>query len=144
MFDGKAQPKVVLLDPLMEKPHQILLLEDEPLLREMLALTLIRHGYQVLTAGSLEDAETVLNILGWAWADLVISDANLNRHPEVLHGYLFHARWKARFPIPPFIFLHGHNQIPAMSWADACRICHVMKPFEPSGLLILIRSLIGG
>lgn len=128
----------------MNKPRHILLLEDEPLLREMLALTLIKHGYKVLTAGSLEDAETVLNIMGWAWADLVVSDANLNRNPEVLHGYLFHARWEARFPVPPFIFMQGHDRVPAMPWAGASRICHVIKPFEPSGLLILIRSLIGG
>ena len=127
----------------MDNQRHILLLEDEPLLREMLALTLIRHGYKVLTAGSLEDAETVLSILGWAWAHLVITDANLNRHPEVLHGYLFHARWEARFPVPPFIFMHGHNRIPTMPWAENCRICHVIKPFETSGLMILIRSLIG-
>jgi DNA-binding response OmpR family regulator len=144
MIAGETQPKVVLLNAPMNLSRQILLLEDEPLLREMLALTLIRNGYKVLTAGSLEDAETVLSIMGWTWADLVISDANLNRHPDVLHGYLFHARWEARFPVPPFIFLQGHNRIPAMPWAESCRTCHVIKPFEPSWLLLLIRSLIGG
>lgn len=128
----------------MDRPFKLLLLEDEPLLREMLARTLLAQGYQVLAAGCLEDAETILGIMGWEWADLVLCDAHLNRHPEVLHGYLFHARWEARFPVPAFIFMQGFEPIPPLPWADGCRVCHVVKPFEVSGLLILIRSLIEG
>jgi DNA-binding response OmpR family regulator len=126
----------------MEKRTRILLLEDEPLLRGMLALTLAAQGWQVLTASSLEDGEIVLRAMGWEWPDLVLSDANLSRDPDLLDGYIFHARWRVRFPVPPFVFLHGHAHPVRLPGEDCCVVRHVPKPFVPSELIALIRAML--
>lgn len=127
----------------MKNQYHILLLEDEPLLRGMLALTLAAQGWQVLTAGSLEDGESVLRAMGWEWPDLVLSDANLSRDPDLLDGYIFHARWRVRFPIPPFVFLHGHTHLIRLPGEDSCVVRHVSKPFIPSELMALICAILG-
>ncbi|HKP94171.1 MAG TPA: response regulator [Fibrobacteria bacterium] len=128
----------------MEKQYRILLLEDEPLLRAMLARTLTGWGYRIATGGSLEDAEVLLHILGWEWPDLVLSDANLSRHGHVLHGYLFHARWRARHPVPPFLFMGGHSGhgfAPPPQGEDF-RTGHILKPFAPSELRPILAAML--
>lgn len=52
----------------------ILVIDDEPDLRTLYELTLLREGYQVTTAGSLEDARAVLARQSF---DLVITDMRL-------------------------------------------------------------------
>ena len=144
-FDGR----------IFKRRFNILLLEDEPVLRHMLSLVLERSGYRVLTAGSVEDAETVLRAMGAAWIDLVLSDANLSRNPSVLDGYRFHAEWQARYPVPPFVFMLGSGGNPAAAAEERrfppCgefgsqggpRISHVLKPFQPASLLALIRGML--
>ncbi len=132
----------------MEKPYHILVLEDEPLLRGILALLLSTNGYQVLTAGSIEDGEIVVRAMGWKWVDLVLTDANLSRDPGVLDGYLFHARWRACYPVPPFVFMRGcPSGFPPgprvrLSGQDNCRVRHIPKPFRPDELLRLIRAVL--
>ena len=128
----------------MEKPHRILLLEDEPLLRGMLALFLSTEGYQVLTACSMQDGEIVVRAMGWDWVDLVLTDANLSRDPDILDGYLFHARWRARFPVPPFVFMRGCPFSPRVhpSGQENGRVRRIPKPFRPGELLRLIRAVL--
>lgn len=126
---------------IMEKQYRILLLEDEPLLRRVLTLSLAGQGYQVIAAGSPEDCETMLRALGWGWPDLVLSDANLCRNPDILLGYLFHTWWRTRFPVPPFLFMRGHARFVRLPDEGGCRVGHILKPFAPSDLLLLIRAM---
>jgi DNA-binding response OmpR family regulator len=126
----------------MKRPYHILLLEDEPLLRGVLALYLTGRGFKLLAAGDPQDAETLLRVVGWRWPDLVLSDANLGRDPERLDGYLFHARWRARYPVPPFVFMEGSRALIRLPGEDSCRVRHITKPFAPGELLEIIRSLL--
>ncbi|MDB5106641.1 MAG: Response regulator receiver domain [Fibrobacteres bacterium] len=128
----------------MEKSRHILLLEDEPILRGMLALTLSRRGYRVLTAGTLLEGEALVRTMGWSWADLVLSDANLGREPDRFDGYLFHARWRARFPVPPFLFMVGGASAGGIlvPGQDDCRVGRIEKPFRPGDLVSLIGAML--
>ena len=126
----------------MERRSRILLLEDEPLLRGTLAMALGAQGYSMMAAGSLEAGETMLRLVGWEWPDLVICDANLSRDPAANLGYTFHAWWRARFPIPPFIFMHADMDFTAFARDPDCRVCHILKPFLPGDMLLLIRSIL--
>ena len=54
--------------------HRILIVDDEPQVRELLCLYLLRHGYDVSTAGS--SAET-LELLQGTPADVVVLDISL-------------------------------------------------------------------
>jgi DNA-binding response OmpR family regulator len=124
----------------MERPHCILLLEHEPLLRGMLGPYLSTFGYRVLAGGSFEDAETILGIVGWEWADMVLCDANLSRYADVLDGYRFHDRWRERFPLPPFIFMCSVGPIRFSEGND--RVRHLAKPFAPRELIALIHAVL--
>jgi DNA-binding response OmpR family regulator len=126
----------------MERTYRILLLEDEPLLRGMLAMALGRMGYRVATGGSLEEAEQLLHLLGWQWADAVICDAHLNRDPRRLHGHLFHARWRARHPVPPFLFLCGEWEEYPRPYGEDCVVCRLHKPFAPSELFQVLEVIL--
>ncbi len=53
---------------------RILVVDDEPDLRTLYELTLLREGYQVLTAGSVEEAQQALREQGF---DLLITDMRL-------------------------------------------------------------------
>jgi DNA-binding response OmpR family regulator len=122
--------------------HRILLLEDEPLLRGMLGMALGAQGFDLLSGSSAEVGETLLRVVGWQWPELVISDANLSRQPEVLLGYAFHARWRARYPVPPFLFMHTDMRFTAFPRHADCRVCHILKPFAPGDLLLLVRAIL--
>jgi DNA-binding response OmpR family regulator len=126
----------------MQRPHQILILEDEPLLRAMLGVYLSTHGFRTLTAGSLREAETILTIMGWDWPDLVLCDANLSRDPDSLEGYRFHAGWRTRYPMPPFVFMRGGYPDVRLEGEDDCQVTHVAKPFHPLDLLLVLRAIL--
>lgn len=127
----------------MERPPCILLLEPEPLLRGMLGPYLSTFGYKVLAGGCLEDAETILGIMGWQWADLVLCDAHLGEDGRDFAGLHFHERWRERFPMPPFIFMGGAGALVRLPDDKGARVHHIAKPFVPQELMALIRSVLG-
>lgn len=124
---------------------RILLLEDEVAVRDALAEALARHGYQVLVGTGLEDGLRVLQGLGWSQLDLVLTDSHLSRDEDILNGHVFHLRWRALYPVPPFIFMNG--------WGDpldrvsplerSCQVYTLAKPFPFTVLLGLIRAVLG-
>jgi DNA-binding response OmpR family regulator len=124
------------------KIPRILLLEDEPAVRHLLAESLARCGYAVLAGGSLEDGLSVLASPGRERIDLVVTDSHLGRDPAERNGHLLHARWRALHPVPPFIFLCG--------WGEAdpppetcCQVYGLAKPFPFPALLTLVRAVVG-
>jgi len=127
-----------------KKSLQILLLEDEPLLRDLLALFLGNHGFRVFAGGSLQEAEIILEILGWTAVDLVLADANLNRDPAKLDGYAFHASWRKRYPVPPFVFMRGLPNLPQLPEPEGSLAIHILKPFSPSLLIHHIKTILQG
>jgi DNA-binding response OmpR family regulator len=127
----------------MERAPCILLLEHEPLLRGMLGPYLSTFGYKVLAGGSHEDAETILGIMGWQWADLVLCDSHLGGENGEPAGLRFHERWRERFPAPPFIFMWGEGPPIRVPYGNGARVRHIAKPFVPRELMDLIRAELG-
>lgn len=124
------------------KIPRILLLEDEPAVRQLLAESLARCGYAVLAGGSLDDGLSVLASPGRERIDLVVTDSHLGRDPTERKGHLLHAHWRARHSVPPFIFLCG--------WGEAnpppetcCQVYGLAKPFSFPALLTLVRAVVG-
>lgn len=120
----------------------ILLLEDEERVRLCLGEALALRGYAVISGASLEDGQEALARVGWGQVDLVLLDTHLSRDPEVRNGFVFHASWRARYPVPPFIFMDG--------WGDgkppresSCQVYAVSKPFSFHLLLSLIHAVLG-
>jgi two-component system response regulator GlrR len=117
----------------------VLLLEDEPLLLELMAQALAAQGFLVTPADSYEEAASVLNHQGWETFDIVVSDLHLGRDPEALRGWEFLQLWSARFPVPPFIFLLGSGRLPSAP-PDVPHLYELTKPFPFPDLVALIRS----
>jgi len=94
---------------------RILVVDDEPLLRETATLILQSEGYEVLTAA---DGVEGLNSLGKSLPDLIISDLNMPR----MSGFEFLAVVRQRFPHIATIAMSGGystGEIPLGILADA-------------------------
>jgi CheY-like chemotaxis protein len=124
----------------MHPPTRILLLEDEPVLRELMTQALSAQGLLVFAAGSAAEGEVLVKLAGWETFDVVITDVHLCRNPEEQNGYVFHRHWKENFPVPPFIFLSSGN--PADMRDESCQVYHLAKPFLFPKLMALIRSVL--
>ena len=131
----------------METTPVLLLLEDERALRQLLSQALADHGFRVHAAESLESGKRLIDRVGWQTIDVVLTDVNLSRDPAVRDGMAFYHHWRARHPVPPFIFLSGLGEFafppgaaPAQSWADPAY--HLAKPFQFSTLVTLIHFIL--
>lgn len=120
----------------------ILLLEDEDSVRAVLAEALARGGYGVLAGSGLEDGKEALAKAGWKNIDLVVADTHLSREHGLRNGYAFQAWWKARHPIPPFIFMDGWGGT-APPRDGSSQVYTLAKPFPLPVLLGLVRAILG-
>ena len=122
---------------------KVLVADDSRVMRQIVIRTLRQAGYDWWEITEAPDGVAALDMVVADEPDLVLSDANLSRDPELLDGYIFHARWRVRFPIPPFVFLHGHTHLIRLPGEDSCVVRHVSKPFIPSELMALICAILG-
>src|SRR3954467_3950539 len=113
---------------------KILLVDDDPAIREMLGRVLQEQGYLVLPAGNGRDA---LELADATEIDLVLLDLNL----PVKNGWDTFERLTARNPLIPVIIITARpNQIfPALA-AGAGALME--KPLDFPKLLETIRSLL--
>jgi two-component system cell cycle sensor histidine kinase/response regulator CckA len=117
----------------------ILVVEDEPSLREMLQAILMRSGYTVLAAGSGEDAEELV-ARDDASIDLVVTDVMLRGEDE---GDALVARLQTMRPGLRALFMSGHTlegladrgiRIPPDAFLE--------KPFTPSTLSARVSAIL--
>lgn len=123
----------------------ILVLEDEPAVRDVLVESLGREGYGVLCGASLEEGLVLLEAAGWRNIDLVLTDTHLSRQSSVRNGHAFHAEWRSRHPVPPFIFMDGWTPSgkPAVPQDQSCQVYGLAKPFGLPVLLALLSGILG-
>lgn len=112
---------------------RILLVDDEPLLRDALARFLGRHGCEVTTAAHGLEA---LDRLAHETFDAIVSDIDM---PE-MDGFTFRSRVLVHDPALANRFilcsgsaLHGHRVDPAIHF--------LQKPFEGGELLAAVERL---
>jgi DNA-binding response OmpR family regulator len=118
----------------MSPPATILMVEDDAGMRAFLAEVLRRHGYEVLTAADVPEAEALGQRLGLESLDLVILDL------QVREGDTLGQRWGAQAPHLPFILisderLSGRLEPPVVWW--------LAKPLTADALLMAVRDSLG-
>ena len=115
--------------------RRILVIEDEPAVRELLKLHLVNEGYEVLLA---EDAIDGGRLLLTGQPDLLIVDPGL----PYMSGFELVTTLIAdrSSPALPVIFVTGSEQHAAQAQAlgDAC----LVKPFYVEQLVVQVRRLL--
>jgi DNA-binding response OmpR family regulator len=114
--------------------HQILLVDDDPSIRESIGQLLITSGYDVCTA---VDGFTALQQLKRTLPDLIVSDLNM---PQ-MSGFELLSVVRRRFPQIVTVAMSGAYQgdvVPAGVIAD----CFFAKGASPRNLLATIAGLV--
>lgn len=102
-------------NPMANTQIRLLVVDDEPALREVISSTLVARGYDVVTA---KDGLEALDQLVESLPDMIISDLKMPR----MSGFEFLAVVRQRFPHVPVIATSGEfwgGKLPAGVLADA-------------------------
>jgi two-component system response regulator FlrC len=111
---------------------KVLLVEDDPSLREALGETLMLAGYEYQAVGSAEDALIAASKHAFS---LVVSDVNM----PGMDGHQLLSQLRSRYPQLPVLLMTAHGAVERA--VDAMRqgaADYLVKPFEPKALLALV------
>ena len=114
--------------------HTILVVEDDVLIRFMIADDLMANGYRIIQAASADEALQVMQ--SSAHLDLILTDI---RMPGSMDGLTLAAKARAQWPHLKIIVLSG--DLPAVTStipADA----FLPKPYCSSAVLIRVKQLL--
>ncbi len=117
----------------------ILLVEDEPLIRELMSESLRDAGYEVIDVENGTDArEVVLNLP--KPLSLLVTDFHM---PGDIDGSQVAAQVRTVFPDLPVVIVSGRPEVFQSSWQHTLGYRLMKKPYRPSELVRLVRSLTG-
>lgn len=111
----------------------LLLVEDEVLIRMMLARDLRERGYTVVEAGNADHAWRYLT--SGAPCDLLVSDI---RMPGSMDGVGLAARVRAERPALPVVLVSARIDEVEPGTADAL----LRKPYDPAAVAAVVRELL--
>lgn len=119
----------------------VLLVEDEPLVREMLAEGLADAGLHVAEASSAEIALEAVNAAGEAGRPprVVVTDVNLGAGMD---GLALAAEARRRWPGVGVVVMTGRPSNLDGRRPDPGEV-HLHKPFGPSRLTVAVHDLMG-
>src|SRR5690606_7015161 len=120
-----------------------LVVDDAASVRETIEEALGIYGYGVVSAASVEEAETAKQRLGVAAIALVIADVHLTPGPQARAGYALAQRWRAQHPGLPFILMSGDPSTQELPEVRAGSLCFLPKPFPIDVLLEMVRNALG-
>jgi two-component system cell cycle sensor histidine kinase/response regulator CckA len=112
----------------------VLVVDDEPLVREVATLTLEGEGFAVLTARDGREARDLINSRGDIAAvvlDLTLPDIGAEEILGTIRG---------RRPPPPVILSSGHHEHIATRGLDAGAAVFLQKPWQLSRLVTLVKQ----
>ncbi|MBT8146385.1 MAG: sigma-54 dependent transcriptional regulator [Gammaproteobacteria bacterium] len=113
----------------------VLVVEDDPDLREALCQTLTMAGYEVLEA---ENAEAALSILDTRKLSLIISDVQM----PGMHGDELLKVVKRLSPETPFVLVTAYGNVTkAVEAMQAGAADYILKPFEAEVLIEMVDRL---
>ena len=114
-------------DPAGMKTHadvsSVLVIEDEPDLRALMALVLEDRGYTVLTAS---DGREGLEVLGQSKPDVILLDMKM----PVMDGWEFASRYRAAFEHPAPIVVLTAAEDPRTRAEEVGAVAGLGKPVE--------------
>lgn len=114
----------------MKKPGRVLIVDDEPPVRALLARWLTRWGCTVADAGSASQA---LALMAANPADILLCDVNMPEQDGVWLAEQVHARW----PQTAIVMSTGRDDPETVRASrKAGAVAYVLKPFDP----VLLRS----
>jgi CheY-like chemotaxis protein len=118
----------------MTASKTLLIVEDDSITREGLAVLLRHEGYQVVLAANGSEALASLRCLR---PDLILLDMLM----PVLDGWHFLERLRAEAPTPTIpIILVTTLSVICLEWAQAHGCCGIIhKPIDPDEMLVEIR-----
>ena len=117
----------------------VLVVDDSPTMRQMVAFTLTSAGYQVVEAGNGKEAVGKVN--GGAKPDLVVTDLNM---PEMDGRTLAETLRRIR-PELRVLFVSGYTETAVVHPSERDdRTAFLAKPFTPEGLARSVRRLLSG
>ncbi|MEV0612990.1 response regulator transcription factor [Nonomuraea sp. NPDC050404] len=120
----------------MSEPAQLLVVDDEPALREALQSSLEFEGYKVVTAN---DGQEALDALAAASYDAVLLDVMMPR----LDGLTACRRLRGSGDHTPVLMLTARDAVgDRVSGLDAGADDYLVKPFELDELLARVRALL--
>ncbi len=122
----------------------ILVVDDEAPVRETLVEVLSFHGYHVITAASVAEAEDAKDRLGVEGLHLVITDIHLTPGRQVRAGYALAQRWRAERPELPIILISGDSSNQDLPEVRAGSLRFLLKPFSMEAILDAVRGALGG
>lgn len=124
----------------MTKQATILVVDDEPEMRDVCRAALASDGYQVLQASDGVEALELLEERGGG-VDLVISDAVMPR----MGGRELLWQLSRRYPGLPVLLASGILNDPDISYGlEAPPVAFVAKPFDPRALVQAVREALTG
>ena len=115
-------------------PYRILLVDDEPRVREVVAAYLSRDGYRVQTAA---DGESALRCLSEFKPDLVVLDLML---PQV-SGFDVLREIRRNGDLPVILLTARADEVDRVSGLELGADDYVVKPFSPRELVARVRSV---
>jgi DNA-binding NtrC family response regulator len=121
----------------------VLIIDDEEAVRETLLEALSFHGYRVLTAASVQEAEDIKQRVGVGAIHVVVADIHLTPGPQARAGYALAQRWRALHPQLPFILMSGDSSNQDLPDIRAGAVRFLVKPFRIAVFLDAVRDALG-
>jgi two-component system, cell cycle sensor histidine kinase and response regulator CckA len=112
----------------------VLVVDDEPLVREAVADMLKAEGFTALVAGSADEALRIL--ADGARLDLIVSDVRMPQKD----GFSLAVEVRATHPQIPFVFITGYMLSPER---DAALGRVLWKPFKQKELIEAVEQALG-
>src|SRR5688572_26420323 len=106
---------------------KVLVVDDEPKMRELLVRWLTPVGYEIAEAG---DAVSALEIVRTSGADVVLCDVQMPGHDGL---WLLH-QIRAEFPAVAVVLATAVNQIPGSVTLKDGVIAYLLKPFTTASV----------
>ncbi len=115
----------------------VLLVEDEPLIRELMSECLRDAGYEVIDVENGAGAQEILRDSSRALT-ILVTDFHM---PGDLDGSQVATQVQAVFPGLPVVIVSGRPEVFQSSWQHTLGYTLMKKPYRPSELIRVVRSL---
>src|SRR5438094_9528014 len=111
----------------------ILLVDDEPAIRESLAFALRRDGFEVSQAATLREARALAGAVDLLILDLVLPDGN---------GLEFLRSLRARSDVPVIVLTSRDEETDRVVGLEIGADDYVLKPFSPREVSARVRAVL--